>query len=152
MTDNPILESRIIYGDRDPTPPTTCTSRPAPTSAPSAAHRKLVGEIGLRYRPSAQADLPAHAAALALMVNDVADVPVRYLDPAIRRWVREKQWMPKASELIELARDEQARSGRGPRAGDPVETGNAHLAKIGRHDCHWYRDDTGALRLGPAQA
>lgn len=64
---------------------------------------RLIGELGLRYRPSAQADLEAHAAAIALLARDLADVPVKYLDIAIRRHVLQSPYMPKAAELVALA-------------------------------------------------
>lgn len=66
---------------------------------------KAIGDLGLRYRPSAKADLQAHAAALELLCQDVADVPVYLLDKAAKRWVRENRFMPRASELIALAQE-----------------------------------------------
>jgi hypothetical protein len=67
--------------------------------------KRLVAHLGLRYRPSAQADLEAHAALLALLVTDLADIDHRDLDVAILQHVRRSPFMPKASELIELADD-----------------------------------------------
>lgn len=69
-----------------------------------AATGRVIAELGLRYRPSVQADLEAHAEALRLLSEDVADVPANYLEAAARKWVRESKFMPKASELIEMAR------------------------------------------------
>ena len=64
---------------------------------------RMIGELGLRYRPSAQADLEAHAAAIALLARDVADIPPAYLRQAIDQWVRRSPFMPKASDLVSLA-------------------------------------------------
>lgn len=63
----------------------------------------MIGQLGLRYRPSAQADLEAHAALLALLATDVADIDPRDLDVAIRLHAKQSPFMPKACELIELA-------------------------------------------------
>jgi hypothetical protein len=93
--------------DHDQTLPSTFFEQPAsPKRRPTvpAAIGRVIAELGLRYRPSAQADLEAHAEALRLLSEDVADVPPNYLEAAARKWVRESKFMPKASELIELAR------------------------------------------------
>lgn len=66
--------------------------------------KRLIGELGLRFRPSAQADLEEHAAGLALLAADVADLPIHHLDHAIREHIRTSSFMPKAAELIALAR------------------------------------------------
>lgn len=73
-----------------------------PRKVPGAIQR-LIGELGLRYRPSAQADLEAHAATLALLASDLADVPPTCLAKAVEKWARESHFMPRASELIALA-------------------------------------------------
>lgn len=84
--------------------PSNYTDRDSQRSKPSATHKRLIGELGLRYRPSAQADLEDHATALALLTMDVADIPAHLLELAIRDWVRESHFMPKASDLIALAK------------------------------------------------
>lgn len=96
-------DSQPTYGAPVRHQPSTYTERDAPRSRPSATHKRLIGELGLRYRPSAQADLESHAAGLALLATDLADIPVHLLDLAVRDWVRKSQFMPKASDLIELA-------------------------------------------------
>lgn len=58
----------------------------------------------MRYRPSAQADLEEYAATLALLAVDLADIPPQYLEKAISVWVSQKPWLPKASELVEIAK------------------------------------------------
>lgn len=74
---------------------------------------RIIGELGLRYRPSAQADLIAHAEAIRLLTEDVADVPVELLDAAAKQWARENRFMPKASELVALARGTLGNATRG---------------------------------------
>lgn len=94
--------------------------------------------MGLRYRPSAQADLADHAAGLALLANDLADIPAEYLDRAIRQWARENKFMPRASELAEIAQGMIRKEG-GSKF-DPhahCRHGNAHLAELGRSDLRW---------------
>lgn len=97
-----------VFADRGRTLPSTFTEPPAPPkkrSAPAAIGR-IIGELGLRYRPSATADLEAHAHAIRLLTEDVADIPPHLLEAAAKRWVREQRFMPKASELIAFARGE----------------------------------------------
>lgn len=64
---------------------------------------RIIGELGLRYRPSIQADLIAHAEALKLLTEDVADIPPNVLERAAKQWAQQSRFMPKASELIDLA-------------------------------------------------
>lgn len=63
-----------------------------------------MSKLGLRYLPSGQADREAHAEALALLAEDVADVPPPLLDAAARRWAQESKFMPRAAELRDMAR------------------------------------------------
>jgi hypothetical protein len=90
--------------------------------------------LGLRYRPSVQADLEAHAASLALLARDLSDVdPVR-LESAADHWARTERFMPRASELRNLV----TKFGDKNRAAElNVERGNALLAAEGRTDVHW---------------
>lgn len=131
------------YEDLGPTRLSTCSATPSPRKPPAEV-RRLIGELGLRYRPSAQADLEAHAAAIALLARDLADVPAYHLSRAIDEWVRESKFMPKASELAAVAKRLSVPSGF-----DPVEYGNANLRREGRYDIHWYRDENKDLKLGP---
>jgi hypothetical protein len=87
------------YEEIGPTQRLTFTEQPLPRS--SAKTARLIAELGLRYRPTAQADLEAHAATLALLTKDLAGVNPDDLERAIHRWARTEKWMPKASELIE---------------------------------------------------
>lgn len=113
---------------------------------PSAQIKRIIGELGLRYRPSAQADLEEHAASLALLACDVADIPPDILRRAVDRHVAVSPYMPRACELVEYARALLA----GPKGGiDWVANGNRNLAEIGRTDIVWTRDESGALALKP---
>lgn len=98
-----------VFAGRGPTQVLTYTATPAQPkkrSVPPAVGR-IIGELGLRYRPSAQADLEAHGHAIRLLCEDVADVPPHLLEQAAREWVRCKPFMPKASELVGLAQNLQ---------------------------------------------
>lgn len=64
---------------------------------------EMITELGLRYQPSAQADKQAHAARVALLASDVADVNPLKLRLAIARWVKDRPYLPKASELRLIA-------------------------------------------------
>jgi hypothetical protein len=110
---NPLLSKAVVYEKRLP-----------------AKTERLIGEIGLRYRPSAQADLHEHAAQLALLAADVADVPPDLLERAIRAHAQRSPYMPKASELIALAKSfidppQQARA-----EGGMVPDSSEHLAYL----------------------
>jgi hypothetical protein len=99
--------TRAISADRGQTQTSICSTKQT-ENLPSAETRRLVAELGLRYRPSAQADLAAHAAATALLARDVADIDPHYLEQAITEHVSKSPFMPKACELISLAGTAQA--------------------------------------------
>lgn len=95
-----------IFGDSGQTLvsiSSTPVEKPKHKSFPAAVGR-IIGELGLRYRPSVQADLQAHAESIRLLCEDVADIPPHLLESAAKRWVLESKFMPKASELVALAR------------------------------------------------
>lgn len=135
------------YEDLGPTRPSTCSNVLPLRKPPSAAIQRLIGELGLRYRPSAQADLQAHAASLALLASDLADIPPDFLDRAIKQWVRQSQFMPKAAELAAIAQGMTTKSQRDPQA--LCDHGNSNLAQIGRDDIRWIVVD-GQPSLEPA--
>jgi hypothetical protein len=83
--------------------PSTCSTPPERPVPPVIG--EIIAKLGLRYRPSGQADLQAHAEMLKLLAQDVADIPAPYLDAAAKRWSRESKFMPRASELIDMARN-----------------------------------------------
>jgi len=104
------MDDLTPYEDLGPTHRSTCGGKPTPRLQPSAITRRIISELGLRYRPSAQADLEAHAALISLLAVDVAEVDPRDLDVAVRKHVARCPFMPKASELLELA--DEARCNR----------------------------------------
>lgn len=127
------------YEELGPTQRLTSYEQPNERKKPSARIARIIGELGLRYRPSAAADLEAHAASLALLTQDVAHMPEDQLERAAQEWARTQRFMPKASELIALCH--KPRYGTDPekmeRLRQGCEQGNAHLASIGRTDVHW---------------
>jgi hypothetical protein len=126
-----------IFADRGQTLPSTYSAPPAPPKKPSvpASVGRIIGELGLRYRPSAATDLAAHAEALKLLAEDVADIPAHLLEAAAKRWVREQRFMPKASELVALARGELSGSITGADAG--LRQLQAHCDELNARD--WVR-------------
>ncbi len=102
--DNPVFAGRALIplstsSDRQ------TEQRQQPRPVPPGVG-KVIGELGLRYRPANNADLEAHAERLLLLTLDLMDVPVSLLEQAARQWVRENHFMPKASELLALCRDD----------------------------------------------
>jgi hypothetical protein len=98
------------FADRDPTQLSTCSTKPNENfrrSKPSAKIRDLIARLGLRYRPTNQADLEAHAGMLALLAEDLADVPTDLLERAVQHHVATSPYMPKAADLIRLAQSFQ---------------------------------------------
>ena len=97
------------YAARDQTQPSTCYTKPSESSRkrPGAKTRDLIGRLGLRYRPTNQADLEAHGGMLALLAEDLADLPVSLLELAIQRHCAASPYMPKAADLIKLAQEAQ---------------------------------------------
>lgn len=87
------------------TPHSICGDRQSRMNTqPPAAVRRLISELGLRYRPNNRDDLQAHAARLALLADDCADIPPKYLERAIQSWVVKSPYLPKACDLIEAAK------------------------------------------------
>ncbi len=58
-----------------------------------------MGNLGLRYPPASSVDRDAHAARVALLAEDCADIPAEWLDEAARQWARSEPFMPRACEL-----------------------------------------------------
>lgn len=63
-----------------------------------------MAKLGLRFRPTSATDLAAHTALLALLANDLADVPADLLNRAIEDWATRSPYMPKAFDLVQLAK------------------------------------------------
>lgn len=122
--DNPIFAGRAL------TLASTSYEQPAPRKRPKVppAVGRIIGELGLRYRPSAQADLEAHAEALRLLSEDLHDVPPHLLEDAAKRWVQANRFMPKASELIDMARGQMKTETRG--TDHALASLEAHCARL----------------------
>jgi len=134
-----------------PIPRSTCGETRNVTSPPKvpAGIRKLISELGFRYRPTSQTDLEAHAARLALLAADLADCPQSLLDRAIREWAAKSPYMPKASDLISLAKSYQATARAAQYQGGALaDRYNARLdaSPEARRDIQWVEDERG-LRL-----
>jgi hypothetical protein len=99
-----------------------------------------VAKLGLRYRPSGQADLHAHAEALALLGEDLADVPAPLLDEAARSWTRNERFMPRASELRSLCRKLQAEAIQGTDLGGMQLQDHCDRLNAMKGDKHWFVD------------
>ena len=124
------------FAEADQTPPSTSSTRPERPVPPVIA--EIIAKMAVRYPPSGQADLTGRAERLLLLSQDVADVPARYLEAAVKKLARESVFMPKAAELIAAARE--ARDAElGQRAGESDT--RAHLQAL----CDRYN----ALERGP---
>lgn len=62
-----------------------------------------MGKLGLRYPPANSVDRDAHAARVALLAEDCADIDPEWLDAAAREWAKREPFMPRACELRENA-------------------------------------------------
>ncbi len=105
--DNPIFQRRGSSETAAMTrysPPSEKPTQTAQRRVP-AGIRKMILELGFRFRPSGADDVKAHTAKLEIMAADLFDVPEHALSLAISEWIRTEKFMPKAAELIALARD-----------------------------------------------
>jgi hypothetical protein len=124
------------------------SAAPSPTSAPSRV-RRIILELGLRYRPASAEQLEGHQAKLAALIADLADLPPDMLERAASHWVRQSAFMPKASDLVRLARNfATAEHGRPMQRLDVAASRNARIAEEpgARRDLRWIDDGRG-LRL-----
>ena len=127
------------YGDRDQTQPSTCYSKPSESfkRRPSAKTRDLIARLGLRYRPTNQSDLAAHASMLALLAEDLADLPINLLELAIQRHCATSPYMPKMADLIKLAQEAQG-------SAKPATSLQAYADDLNKcnfskvNDWHWF--------------
>ena len=67
---------------------------------------KLIADLGDRFPPTSQTDLESHARRLALLAQDLWDMPPDILAKAIDRYVKipGNYYLPKASQLVEIGR------------------------------------------------
>jgi hypothetical protein len=114
--------------------------------------KRIISELGMRYEPSAKADLGGHAGKLALLVRDVEDLDPGVLQIAVDSWIKRNPFMPRASDLRGLVEDiTRMQGGAGmsdaKRKQIILDECNANLRKWGRLDQEWYRDANGDLKL-----
>ena len=134
--DNPILNS-----------PAPAYSTPSTTRTQQSRDPRLVKimlELGLRYRPLALADQATFEATLAILTRDLEGSDPTLLAEAVRQWVRQSEFMPKAKNLLDLMR------GARPKANEAdlqalADRGNALCT---RPDLKWSVVN-GDLKLGP---
>lgn len=62
-----------------------------------------MAELGLRYPPRNTVDEAEHAARIALLAEDCADLNPNWLDMAAREWARKEPFLPRACELRDSA-------------------------------------------------
>lgn len=75
----------------------------APRPRPSAKTLEIAGKLGLRFPPANAVDREAHAARVALLAEDCADIDPVLLDEAARDWSQREPFFPRTCELRELA-------------------------------------------------
>lgn len=101
----------------------------------------MISELGLRYEPSGQADLQAHAARVALLAQDCADLNPLKLRHAAMRWAQNRPFMPKASELRAIVNDMESEEWRAQNSAESLQLfcdeKNAWAKRIGAE--WWYR-------------
>jgi hypothetical protein len=97
----------------------------------------LILDLGLRYRPTNPEALDAHRDRLALLTLDLADIPAPALEAAIDQWVMTKPFLPKASELAELARASIEASRPIGTLAEQCEARNAMLDEAGNERLRW---------------
>lgn len=98
MTDSAkqIVEITDAWADLGPTRPLPSLERP---QKPSAKTVEIMGKLGLRYPPANSVDRDAHAARVALLAEDCADIPDDWLDAAARDWAKSQPFFPRTCEL-----------------------------------------------------
>lgn len=121
-----------------------------PKSVPSAV-KKLILELGLRYRPASADQLDGHQAKLVALMIDLRDIPPESLERSIRHWVLQSPYLPKASDLADLAKGFVAQSeGRTGERLDQASRANARLdSESPGFPARWIYDQGGALQLVP---
>lgn len=131
------------FEELGPTHSSRHTEGPARKNVPPSIKR-LVLELGLRYRPASPAQLEGHQAKLVALMMDLADIPPPALERAIKRWVVDSPFLPKASDLVALCRPETAGT-------DWIAVGNRLLEKEGKGWAEWKRDSSGHYWIEPRE-
>ena len=60
---------------------------------------EIIGKLGLRFPPANSVDRDAHAARVALLAEDCADIPSEWLAEAVSRWAKSQPFFPRTCEL-----------------------------------------------------
>jgi hypothetical protein len=106
----------------------------------------MISELGFRYRPTSQADLEAHAGALALLASDLHDMPPHILQKAINKHVLESPYLPKAFDLVRIAKSFiPVRQHEGPEKMNPAQRLNWIMDQDpnSRRDIRWFMNADG---------
>lgn len=133
----------------------TFGEQPKPSLPPRVPTRikSLIAELGLRYRPTSQADLEAHAGALALLCTDLADSPPHLLERAIKHHALNSPYLPKAADLVKLMQgflNDAKPAAQTGRKLDQAARANERLAmEDPDFPARWQYDAGGALQLVP---
>lgn len=98
------------YSDLGPQTLPSRYSEPPMRRSPDPKIVKIISELGLRFRPLATADQEAHAAQVALLVQDLEGADPAKLSIAAQEWIRTERWMPKAADLLELIAKAKAKT------------------------------------------
>ena len=91
-----IGEITSAWADLGPTQPSPSSERPP---LPSAKTLEIIGKLGLRYPPANTVDRDAHAARVALVAEDCADIPPEWLEVVAIRWAKSKPFFPRTCEI-----------------------------------------------------
>lgn len=141
------------FNDRDEKPDQTPSRRhgdpPSQKNVPSAIKR-IILELGLRYRPASPDLLESHQLKLAAMMVDLSDMPPARLEKAAAHWVRSSAFLPTAADLIRLVRNFVENGEGGGKRLDVASIRNAQMDQDSqaRQDIRWVDDGLG-LRLVP---
>ncbi|WP_267386523.1 hypothetical protein [Sphingomonas sp. GC_Shp_3] len=136
---SPVLSRVTVIEDHDRSQPSTYCEHPSGRSRTNVPPviAEIVAKLGLRYLPSGQADREAHAESLLLLGEDLADVPAQLLDEAARRWAKEEKFMPRASEIRDVARRIQGERTKGTASGDDQLQRQCDTLNAKNVDWHW---------------
>ncbi len=86
---------------------------------------EIIGELGLRFPASNTEDEFTARSRLRLLMEDVADVPIRLLEPACRKLGQRMQFLPTAAEIRAACREEM--DGQPSTFGDAAARNQARL-------------------------
>lgn len=135
---------------QNPDQPSPSYAEP-PRKKPSAALRRIVGELGLRYRPASAAEIQAHEDKLELLIEDLNGMAEDVLEAAAKELAKERPFMPRASDLIERCKVLRARRPDSAKRAN-LDHMNAKLRDENQlaYDggVRWFRDAADSLKLG----